>query len=66
MFSELLPGSPTDRHSTFNDEVNQNYMLYIPANQPVITAGLDWTGRNPRRQKRFPLGNTESIFLPWN
>lgn len=42
MISELSPDFPTDRHWIINDEVNQNYMLYIPANSPVITVTLDW------------------------
>ena len=54
MISELSPDSPTDRHWTFNDEVKQNYMLYIPANQPVITATLDW--KESAKAEIFPVG----------
>ena len=61
MISELPPDSPTDRHWTFNDAVNQNYMLYIPANQPVITATLDW--KESAKAKTFPVGKYR-IDLP--
>lgn len=60
MISELPPDSPTDKHWSFNDEVNQNYMLYIPANQPVITAMFDW--KVSAKAKPFPVRKGR-IFL---
>ncbi|MCF7675083.1 MAG: hypothetical protein K9N23_18500 [Akkermansiaceae bacterium] len=61
MISELPPDSPTDRLWNFNDEVNQNYMLYIPANQPVITATLTW--KESAKAETFPVGKFR-IDLP--
>lgn len=54
MISELPPDTPTDRRWTFNDKVNQIYMLYIPSNQPVITATLDWM--ESAKTEIFPVG----------
>lgn len=42
MINELPPDSPTERHWNFNDAIRQNFMLFIPSNQPVITATLNW------------------------
>lgn len=42
MINELPPDSPTERHWNFNDAIRQNFMLFIPTNQPVITATLNW------------------------
>ena len=61
MISDLPSDSPTERHWTLNDEVNQNYMLYIPANQPVITATLDW--KESAKAETFPVGKYR-INLP--
>jgi hypothetical protein len=60
MITELLRDSPTERHWTFNDEVHQNYMLYIPANQPVITAVLDW--KESVKAEIFPVGRYRIDF----
>jgi hypothetical protein len=54
MITELPSDTPTERHWTFNDEVNQNYMLYIPDNQPVITATLNW--KETADSEAFPSG----------
>lgn len=42
MITELPSDSPTQRHWNFNDAIRQNFMLFIPSNQPVITATLNW------------------------
>ena len=61
MTTELTSDFQTQRHWTFNDEVNQNYMLYIPANQPVITATLDW--KKSAKSETFSVGKYR-IDLP--
>lgn len=55
MIHELPDDTPTDRHWNFNDEVGQNYMLYIPANQPVITGTLNWKETSDSKMA-FPVG----------
>lgn len=42
MVTKLPLNSPSERHWNFNDAVGRNYMLYIPANQPGVTATLNW------------------------
>lgn len=42
MINELPLDSSTNRHWNFNDAIGRNFMLYIPTNQPVITATLNW------------------------
>jgi hypothetical protein len=54
MINELPEDAPTERHWNFNDEVNQNYMLYISSNQPVITATLNW--KETAKSQAFPVG----------
>ncbi len=54
MITELNFNSPTERNWNFNDEKGQNYMLYIPANQPVITATLNW--KESANTETFPIG----------
>jgi hypothetical protein len=44
MISEFPPEAPTERHWAFNEEVNQNHMLAILADQNLITATLGWKG----------------------
>jgi hypothetical protein len=61
MITELPSDSPTDRHWTFNDDVNQNYMLFIPDNQPVITATLGW--KESAKAETFSVGKYR-IDLP--
>lgn len=61
MISELPSDSPTERHWIFNDKVGRNYMLYIPANQPVITVTLDW--KESAKAEIFSVGKYR-IDLP--
>lgn len=61
MISELPPYSQTERIWNFNDEKGRNFMLYIPANQPVITATLNW--KESTADKAAPVGRYR-IDLP--
>lgn len=54
MITELPDDAPTERHWIFNDEKSQNYMLYIPANQPVITGTLNWKAESDSAV--YPIG----------
>lgn len=55
MIHKLRSDAQTDRHWNFNDAVGQNYMLYIPANQPVVTATLNW--KKTSDSKAILVGN---------
>lgn len=61
MITDLSPDSSTERHWNFNDEKGRNFMLYIPANQHVITATLNWKGT--AADKAVPIGRYR-IDLP--
>lgn len=54
MITKLPDNAPTERQWNFNDEIGRNYMLYIPADQPVITAALHW--RKTADSKAHPVG----------
>jgi hypothetical protein len=61
VITELPPESPTERQWNFNDEKGRNFMLYIPANQPVITATLNW--KESAKAEAFSAGKYR-IVLP--